>query len=58
MATKGKKSIVKAALTGLEPSFEQTYIRIRNILVQARDRALRAIDTEQVRAYWETGAKL
>ena len=36
-------------------NFQQTYQRIRAILTEARARALRAINTAMVAAYWEIG---
>jgi DUF1016 N-terminal domain len=47
--------IARARKSQLEPSFEITYDRIREILTRAQRRALKAIDSEMVRAYWETG---
>jgi len=58
MAARGKKSLVKAASSELEPSFEQTYTRIREILLEARGHALRAVDTEMAQAYWKTGYEI
>jgi predicted nuclease of restriction endonuclease-like (RecB) superfamily len=58
MAAKDKKAVAKAQATDLEPSFEQTYTRIRDLLQGARSRALRAVDSEMVRAYWETGREI
>jgi predicted nuclease of restriction endonuclease-like (RecB) superfamily len=60
----GKKVMSESILTAksragdLEPTFEQTYIRIREILLGARHRALRAVDREMVRAYWEIGREI
>ncbi len=55
---KGKKAISKAKVGELEPTFEGTYIRIRDILLGGRNRALRAIDKEAVKASWETGREI
>lgn len=58
MAGKRKKGVVKAASSELEPTFEQTYLRIRDIQVQARNRAWRAVGSEQIRSAWETGREI
>jgi predicted nuclease of restriction endonuclease-like (RecB) superfamily len=58
MAGKNKKQIVNVALSELEPSFEQTYLRIRDIQIQARNRVWKAVNTEQVRSAWETGREI
>jgi predicted nuclease of restriction endonuclease-like (RecB) superfamily len=57
MAAKDKKSF-KTKSDELEPTFEQTYLRIRDILLGARNRALRAVDNEAVKASWETGREI
>jgi predicted nuclease of restriction endonuclease-like (RecB) superfamily len=43
-----------------EPSsnFDPVYQRIRDILRQGRDQALRAVNAEMVRAYWEVGREI
>jgi predicted nuclease of restriction endonuclease-like (RecB) superfamily len=57
MANK-RKTIVKAKKDDLEPTFEQTYLRIRDILLGARNRALRFVNDEAVKASWETGREI
>jgi hypothetical protein len=51
-------SIAEVKASDLEPSFEGTHTRIRNVLLEARHRALRAVDSEMVRAYRETGREI
>jgi predicted nuclease of restriction endonuclease-like (RecB) superfamily len=58
MAVKRTKKLVKTAPDNLELSFEQTYIRIRDILSAAKERALKAIDNEMIRAAWQTGHEI
>jgi predicted nuclease of restriction endonuclease-like (RecB) superfamily len=56
--SKAGSSITKTKVADLEPSFEGTYTRIRNVLLEARHRALRAVNNEMARAYWETGREI
>jgi predicted nuclease of restriction endonuclease-like (RecB) superfamily len=58
MAVKRSKKLVTIALDNLELSFEQTYIRIRDILSAARKRSLKAIDNEMTQAAWQTGREI
>src|SRR5574337_1112648 len=36
-------------------NFENVYRRVREVLTQARDRALQAVNTAMVASYWEVG---
>lgn len=58
MAGKPTKKLVKPAPDNLELSFEQSYIRIRDILRSAKKRALKAIDNEMIQAAWQTGREI
>jgi hypothetical protein len=58
MAGKPTKKLVKPTPDNLELSFEQTYIRIRDILLAAKRRALKAIDNEMTQAAWQTGREI
>lgn len=57
-ASRGKPPLVKANAADLEPSFEETYNRIRDIIIGARGRVLKVIDSELVKTNWETGREI
>ncbi len=59
MAGRGKKSVVrKTASSSLEFAFEPTYRRIREILLEARSRVWRGVNTVMLRAYWDVGHEI
>ena len=38
-----------------QPTTQRIYLQIREVLIQARSRALRAVNTEMVACYWQIG---
>lgn len=38
-----------------QPNAQQSYQKIREVLIQARSRALQTINTEMVARYWQIG---